>query len=274
MCTNFTDIECMLPQIAAYLDMKEIEVLGLVNKAFALQVEQCLKIHRKAATLQRFWRWCRNFAWTKKLAKEFAKAKLAEADIIMQNFADLNLNVRESKTVDLTRQILSRIMHKAGLNDDITDTDVDKAKYKKKIIRMFLASFLVMHFPQNVFSNFNVRQRAVFDASRPLLASFRAIVEGRRDATRQACTEFGVLLKAYTEAFLEWERHDKVKITDILKNATRSLIHARLTVASENVEELATITAEIQAYFGRLEQYAGQVCFVFVCLFVWFWLLM
>jgi hypothetical protein len=159
-------------------------------------------------------------------------------------------------------------MHKAaGLDDDIiiiTDTDVDdKAKYKKKIIRMFLASFLVMHFPQNVFSNFNVRERAVFEASRPLLASFRAIVEGRRDVTRQACTEFGVLLKAYNEAFLEWERHDKVKITNILKNATRSLIHARLTVASENVEELATITAEIQAYFGRLEQYAGQVCFVF-----------
>jgi hypothetical protein len=220
----------MLPQIAAYLDMKEIEVLGRVNKAFALQVEPCCKIHRKAATLQKFWRWCRNFARTKKLAKEFAKANLAEADIIMQNFADLNLNVRESKTVDLTRQILSRIMYKAGLDDDIiiiTDTDVDdKAKYKKKIIRMFLASFLVMHFPQNVFSNFNVRERAVFEASRPLLASFRAIVEGRRDVTRQACTEFGVLLKAYNVAFLDWERHDKVTMTNTIKNATRSLIRS------------------------------------------------
>ena len=263
MSTKLTDLECMLPQIAAaYLDMKKVAVLGLVNKAFAVNMKECYKIHLDAATLQRFWRWCRNFAGTKRLAKEFAKANLAEAD--MQNFADLNLNVRDSKTVDLTRQILLRIMHKAGLNDDDSNDDVDKAKYKKKIIRMFLASFLVMHFPQNVFSNFNVRQRAVFDASRPLLASFRAIVEGRRDVTRQACTEFGVLLKAYTEAFLEWERHDKVKITNILKNATRSLIHARLTVASENVEELATITAEIQAYFGRLEQYAGQVCFVFL----------
>jgi hypothetical protein len=257
----------MLPQIAAYLDMKEIEVLGRVNKAFALQVEPCRKIHRKAATLQRFWafwRWCRNFAGTKTLAKEFAKANLAEADI-MQNFAHLNLHVRESKTVDLTRQILSRIMHKAGLDDDIiTDTDVDKTKYKKKIIRMFLASYpgLVMHFPQNVFSNFNVRERAVFEASRPLLASFRAIVDGRRDVTRQACTEFGVLLKAYNEAFLEWERQDKVKMTNIIKNATRSLIHARLT--EENVEQLAVITAEIQAYFGRLEKYAGQVCCVFL----------
>ncbi len=46
MSTKLTDLECMLPQIAAaYLNMKKVAVLGLVNKAFAVNMKECYKIH-------------------------------------------------------------------------------------------------------------------------------------------------------------------------------------------------------------------------------------
>jgi hypothetical protein len=159
----------------------------------------------------------------------------------MQTFAPLRLHVLESTTVSRTTNAMVRIMHKARVV--VVGDNHDDATLKKKN--------MVMYYPNNVFEAFNVREQALFESSRLLLASFRAIVEGWQDATREACTDFVELLNAYIAPFRARETPDKERLTNRLKDAIRALMHQRLLVPLEDVEPLVRFAAQIQTLFDK-----------------------
>ncbi len=122
-----------------------------------------------------------------------------------------------------------------------------------------------MYYPNNVFTSFFIREQALFESCRPLLASIRALVEGRQHATREACADFVALHNAYITAFREWERPDAERLSNRLKNAIRVLMHQRLLVAPEDIALLVEFTKEIKILSDKLAQVANQVRFLTRC---------
>jgi hypothetical protein len=202
---------------------------------------------------------------TQTLTTQFDWAKLS--DSCMQTVAYFRGHVQARTTVSRITKVLVRIMHKARvvLNDDAT--------HKKKI-RMFLCAYMIMYYPNNlnVFEALNVRKRALFESCRPLLASFWAFVERQQDATREACSDFVVLLNTFIAAFRAWETPDKEKLTNRIKNSIRLLMQQRLLIAPENIALFVEYRKEIKTLIDKLAQITDEVRFFWLVAQMCFWL--
>ncbi len=124
---------------------------------------------------------------------------------------------------------------------------------------------MIMYYPNNVFEAFNVRERALFESCRPLLASFRAIVKAQQDATREACSDFVVLLNTDIAAFRACETPDKERLSNRLKNSIRLLMLQRLLIAPEIIAAMIALFVEyrkeIKTLFHKLAQISDEVRF-------------
>jgi hypothetical protein len=63
----------------AFAPMRDVVEIAAHDPSSTLK--ECYDLHHNAASVQKFWRWCRNFAATKTLATQFALAILADANV-------------------------------------------------------------------------------------------------------------------------------------------------------------------------------------------------
>jgi hypothetical protein len=143
--------------------------------------------------------------------------------------------------------------------------DVRQAVAPDKInTRVFLAAYMVVCFPTNVFERIGPLEQAVLDSAGRMLASFESICTALRGDERRAFSQLPAALtsalpaavKEYLERFAEWKEPDEARLVGRIERALLALLQAQ---AQLGAAADAAVQAELAEQVDRLRRKLVQL---------------
>ena len=180
----------------------------------------------KVRTLQRAWREVFQGKTTFRLANQCLTMTVAR--VPSTSFEALVALLRKREVVNATKSCLQRVHLLSTFlhGPQSTPTLVN--------VRVFLAAYLVVHYPKSTFVSMGPLEETLATAARSLLASFENICSDlvASDGKCFSCLpasrtqDFARLLFEYLQAFKAWKIPDEARLTTDIRRALKALYTA------------------------------------------------
>ena len=179
------------------------------------------------------------FYRTTKLAIDNAMHGMSSKRAKDMLFPELHLKLCEPSVITTVKKILDRICTLTVDGFRICPGSVSNKDVK---IRVFLASFMTAHHPDNVFEIMNTRENELVKRSRALVKVWdkitTAIISSKNivDVTNAAAAsiQFQGLVFYYLKAFTEWKLPDELKLSARITHAIVALFEAENHIIDED----------------------------------------
>ena len=140
----------------------------------------------------------------------------------------------------------------------------DGAAPEKINVRVFLAAYMMVCFPTNVFERIGHLEQAALDAARRMLAVFEAMLVALHGHGRSSfaqlpphlTAEFPAAVKEYVDRFSDWKVPDEARLIGRIERALLAVLQAQMQLGPATD---APGRAELAEQAGRLRQKLVQL---------------
>ena len=130
-------------------------------------------------------------------------------------------------------------------------------------IRVFLAGFMIVYHPNSVFYNIGTIEKALIEATKPLLTNYQNICKAIymldrhsfQDVPYELTKDFLTMLFKYFECFKAWKEPDVVKLICRIKSALNALYQAEENII--DIDQRIEFNINIERLRNKLQQIAG-----------------
>jgi hypothetical protein len=179
------------------------------------------------------------------------------------NFELLVVFLREKSIISATKACLQRIHQLCIIRHGSQNSENINVN-----VRVFLASFMIAYHPTSVFEDIGTLEKALIEATIPLLTTFQNICKIIRisakhsfqDVPYELTKDFLTMLFEYFKRFKAWKVPDEAKLTCRLKHALIALYQAKEHLPPNEPEDSKLkieLRVQIERLRNKLQQIAG-----------------
>jgi hypothetical protein len=201
---------------------------------------------------------------TRKLAIDVVKYGMTSEKAVQLVFKDLMIRLRCTTLIKTMKLILQRVcvLTAAGVS-----IHPGSEETKSVNVRVFLAVYMIAHFPTEVFEQLDVLEEKLISAANNLLTVFETVCgkirmskrgSSIKDIVEQGLT-FPKVLHEYLIAFKDWKVLDEVKLVDRIKHGLKALYDAEDLIMAEGCDNQASTRLQYRLSQERLRAKLVQI---------------
>jgi hypothetical protein len=215
--------------------------------------------------LQRIWRKKFKLLTTYRIIEHLFSIGLTIEKVKLMKFEPLVIFLREKSIISATKVCLLRIYQLCISRHGSSNIVILPENIN---VRIFLSSYMIAYYPQNVFENIGTLEKALLDATIPLLTRFQNICKTIcssakhtfQDVPDELTKDFLTMLFEFYKNFKEWKVPDVAKLTSRIKHALTALYKAKEQIMlhePDNSELKIEFNKQIERLRIKLRQVAG-----------------
>jgi hypothetical protein len=251
--------DALLFKLLDMVPLSSVKNVQFANKNFSSILKNF--VHDRSLTcIQRFCRWYSSFASTKHLIVRFHAANLTGIRMQAIGFDAAVVQLRKKATIFHAKLLLKRILNVSF----VLCPELRMMVSGNHNIRIFLAAFLIVYFPEHVFERLGAVEQAVIFEGRALLACVEAFVVhfasnfSFKRLPRENCSALLVQLQLYEQAFQAWKQPDELRLVARIEIALCGLYYAAREIPPHDDRLRREFNTQIQRLRAKLVQLSGS----------------
>jgi hypothetical protein len=206
-------------------------------------------------TIQKIWKRTLKKVTTPNIINNYIRIGITKNCIKYITFDKLVLFLKEKYNFLVIKTCLNRIHYLTriiyGKQNDITPGSFNT--------RIFMASYLIVYYPNCVFETMEQREQSLYDISVILIETFDNICFSIKsgiqfkDISKTLTKNFVLILFDYLKIFNEWKKLDEIKLTTRIKNALIILYQAEKDIPESDPPD-SEIRIEFSKQIKRLRE--------------------
>ncbi len=252
--------ETLLSKILNTAGLRSVKNVLKTNKSLASLLKPFIR-GRIVMHIKQFWQWYGPFTSTNLLIARFQAAKLTDHQMLTFGFDAVVVHLRKRYVVFNAKLLITRLLMVSislcpQLKGTITPMNFN--------IRVFLAAYMIVFFPRDVFEQFDAREQAVMHEGRALLAIVETFIAHHETHSsfnnfpRANCLALFAQMQSYMQAFHAWKGPDQVVITTQINNTLYALFFAAREIPPELPQD-APLRLEVEMQTTRLRAKLFQI---------------